>query len=529
VIFYRPQSIADIKKFISVDSYQTIKVPNSKLVWADYDALKRDFPFLQNAKKEKIDSWILNSFSYISTTQLELGELRNTLIPTEETYKQSFRQANHSSEHQEFQGRGDMMEVHDFEGNLAGLIDRKGVGISKKKLEENLLLKEKFQRSGNPKGIETKNLSNGLSYLGEAVIEAAAMKVTQRAFDWLNEKKDFDLPFPNIDPFVQAPLQTIEGYFVIQMPFQLKAGESGSFPAAIYGRQAHVGRVWTGKIFTQKINIKQSDFFFSSCDGGTVRIRIPELSNTVDKIKGGPNLLHYQMGLDIVSRVVGGEENVLQKVIDEVLAPFGALPKAKSFSFFKAHDAFGSLVEILLSDPIRFQRFNEVLWYVAKQNPKLFLEYREKIAIICRRYLALEASVLDIDESFRPLRRMGLLLISALPEEERSRVWQTEIKKWFQEPEILAKSAVLLPFAEVEKDLTKLFRLAGGWLKNEIHFLLLDADKIGDPRRKDWLLFQDWLNKKHKAWCPKAIPFNQQHQVRLAYLVSFARSFAFIN
>ncbi len=128
------------------------------------------------------------------------------------------------------------------------------------------------------------------------MIEAAAMKVTQRVFDRFNANRVFDLPFPEVEPFIYSPLQTIEGYFVIQLPFQLKAGKFGAFPAAIYIRQAHVGRVWTGKIFTQKINIKQSDFFFSVCDGGTVRIRVPELMNTIDKIKGGPNLLRYQMG-----------------------------------------------------------------------------------------------------------------------------------------------------------------------------------------------------------------------------------------
>jgi hypothetical protein len=157
VIFYRPKSIGDVKNFISVDCYQNVRVPNAKIAWADYDALKRDFPFLQSANREKIDSWILDSFSYISTTQLELGELRNASIPTEENYRQSYRQANHSSEHQEFQGRGDMMEAHDFNGNLVGLVDRKGVGISKKKLEENLILKKKFQRSPNPQAIEIKN------------------------------------------------------------------------------------------------------------------------------------------------------------------------------------------------------------------------------------------------------------------------------------------------------------------------------------------------------------------------------------
>jgi hypothetical protein len=188
-----------------------------------------------------------------------------------------------------------------------------------------------------------------------------------------------------------------------------------------------------------------------------------------------------------------------------------------------------SLIENVLMNPIRFQRFAEVLWYVGKQNPKLFQKYGEKIAILCRTYLAMDTNVLDIDESYRPLRRVGLLLISALLEKERKAVWRTELKKWYQEPEILAKAAVLLPFSEVEKELPKLFRLAGGWLKNEVHYLLLDKDKAGDFRREDWLKVQDWLKKKNQAWCRKAIPFSRQQQLKLAYWVSFFRSFAFLN
>ncbi len=388
MIFFRPQKLVDIERFLPLDSYSLVFVPGAKLVWADYSALERDFPFLQGVGKADIDQWILKEFSYISETQLELKELRNSKITTSSQKKTGYRQANFSSEHQEFQGRGDIMEVFDLQGNLAGLIDRKGVGISRKKLQENLELVKKYESQGNPQGIETKNLSNGLAYLGEACIEAASMKVTQRVFDWLNANRDFDLSFPNVPIFQQAPLQTIEGYFVIQLPFELKAGKNPAQPAAIYARQAHVGRIWTGKIYTQKVNIKQADFFFALCDGGTVRIRIPQLQSTVEKIKGGPELLQYQVGLDLVQRILAGEEEVLAKTIQEVLQPLGEIPNVTPNTNATAENIFPQLLTVIESDVVRYHRFVEVIWYILRNDPQSAEKHAEQIRRIAKALLA---------------------------------------------------------------------------------------------------------------------------------------------
>lgn len=525
MIFYRPKSLEEIQKVLPLDKYRLHHVPGCKIGWADYEALKRDFPFLSSLKDGEVDHWILQEFSYISETQFELGELRNTKIPTTENQKFGYRQTNFSSEHQEFQGRGDVMEVFDLQGKLAGLIDRKGIGISKKKLTENKELLERFTREGNPEKIETKNLSNGLAYLGEALIEAAAMKVTQRVFDWINEKKDFDLPFPPLNPLVRAPLQTIEGYFVLQLPFQLKAGKFGAYPAAMYARQAHVGRVWTGKIFTAKVNIKQSDFFFALCDGGTVRIRIPELERLVEKIKGGPNLLQYQVGLDLVERIRSGEEEVLKKTIDEVLAPLGNISQPMPISFVSFEEAFESLLKIINSDVIRFHRFVECIWFVIRNYPELADKNRSRIQEIGEKLLAVSSSVLDHDDSFRPLRRWGILLLPMFPEKLRLQIWKRESKRWFQEPEILAKTAVLLPFEEIEESLPRLYALGGGWLRNEVRALLQHRGS-GDPRYSTWKAMEAWWQTK--GWHPKPLPLTKQKQVRAVFWVSWLRTFGFI-
>lgn len=525
MIFYRPRTLEEIRKVLPLEKYVLCHVPGSRVVWADYSAIKRDFSFLLNSSKEEINQWIVEEFSFVSETQLELGELRNTKIPTSERKKFAYRQANYSSEHQEFQGRGDVIEVFDFQGNLAGLIDRKGIGISKKKLAENKELVERFSKEGNPQGIETKNLSNGLAYLGEAVIEAAAMKVTQRVFDFINEKKDFDLSFPAIDPFIQAPLQTIEGYFVLQFPFELKAGKFGSQPAAMYARQAHVGRVWTGKIFTSKVNIKQSDFFFALCDGGTVRIRIPSLEKLVEKIKGGPHLLQYQVGLDLVQRIMSGEKEVLQKTIDEVLAPLGNVASPKPVSFSSFEEAFESLLKIIEGDVVRFHRFVESIWFVMRNYPELAERHRSTIQKIGEKLLALDAKVLDYDDSFRPMRRWGILLLPVFSEEIRKSQWKREWKKWFQEPEILAKAAVLMPFEDIKESLPRLYVLAGGWLRNEVNALLKHRDSK-DIRQKNWKALESWWQSK--GWFPKPLPLTNQKQVRAVFWVSWIRTLGFL-
>jgi hypothetical protein len=525
VIFYRPQKLDEIRRFLPLDAYSLVFVPGAKLVWADYQALVRDFPFLQGSDRRTLDQWILREFSYISETQLELGELRNTKIPVTAQKKIGYRQANFSSEHQEFQGRGDILEVFDLQGNSVGLIDRKGVGISRKKLQENLALVEKYQREGNPQGIETKNLSNGLAYLGEACIEAASMKVTQRVFDWINARKDFDLTFPQVPIFQSAPLQTIEGYFVIQLPFELKAGKNPAQPAAIYARQAHVGRIWTGKIYTQKVNIKQADFFFALCDGGTVRIRIPELQSTVEKIKGGPNLLQYQVGLDLVEKILAGEEDVLANRIQEVLQPLGQIPAVTHNSNATGETIFPQLLDVVESDVVRFHRFVEVIWYVLRNDPSTATKHQAQIGRIAKALLALDRAECDHDGSQRPLRRWGLLLLGALAGEERKSYWRREWKTWFQEPEILAKAAVLLPFAESAECRKYLYRLAGSWIRNEVESLLRHRGGE-DERAGDWKQWDAWL--KGRGWCPKALPLTRQSQVNSVFWVSFLRSCGFL-
>lgn len=498
--FFLPRSLEDYRPFIALEPYEAVKVSGTEVAWADYEALARDFPFLAGLPGLQVDQWIVDHFSYISKYQIELGELRNMKIPTTGETTTVYRQANYAPEFLEFQGRGDIVVVNDPRtGRPAGLVDRKGVGVSRRKFQENFEILRQFEKEGNAKGIETRNLSNGLMYLGEAMIEAAALKVTQRVFDILNFRREFDQPFPDLPIFRQAPLQTIEGYFVLKFPFDLLAGDNPALPAAIYARQAHVGRVWAGKIYTDKVNIKQADFFFALCDGGTVRVRLPELKENAKKIAGGPDLLHYQMGRDLIDRFLAGEKKVLAKTIEEVLAPVEKelaevdAARPASAPVTNGPEAFAALLDVILADPIRFSRFGECIWYVMKHDPALVKKHEEKIRKLVRIYLATPHSVKDLDDSGKPLRRWGFLLHAVLPAEERKKILARSFWDIATEPEFLARAALLYPAGEIRPYRRKIYRRASGWLRIHLREMVADPRLANHPRIEDWRELHDWV------------------------------------
>ena len=59
----------------------------------------------------------------------------------------------------------------------------------------------------------------------------------------------------------------------------------------------------------------------SLCDGGTVRIRLPELVESSKLIEGGPVLKQHEVGLDLIKKYLDGDKKVLEKTISAVLEP----------------------------------------------------------------------------------------------------------------------------------------------------------------------------------------------------------------
>jgi len=220
-VFYKPKSIEDYSRLVPINEQKVYFVPNSKLVWVKYRALRRDFPFLRGYSDKKINEWIIYNYSFVSEEQLELGLLTNTEIIVTNRFQKSFRQNSRLPHHQEFQGRGDVMGVYDDSGNLIGFIDRKGVGVSKYKYSEMLEMAEfitKLETDNEPR-----SMHNGLMLLGEGILECIVMEVLQRYYDILNYENNTNI------------FETIESYFLLQLPFNVKWIAKNPQPAVIYG------------------------------------------------------------------------------------------------------------------------------------------------------------------------------------------------------------------------------------------------------------------------------------------------------
>ncbi len=87
---FRPVSKNDLHEKTEIDTFYF--VPNSKVVYANYFALRRDFVELAHLSEKKIDEWIINVFAFISKAQLYLNGVRHTpiLLDYSKT-KQAFR------------------------------------------------------------------------------------------------------------------------------------------------------------------------------------------------------------------------------------------------------------------------------------------------------------------------------------------------------------------------------------------------------------------------------------------------------
>jgi hypothetical protein len=370
-VLYRPKTIQEIERVLSVERVKMVHVPGSTVAWADYEALRRDFPFLKDHSRTQIDEWIIKNFSYVTDFQVRMGVLRNTLIPKGEGKQiEAYRQANYEPVHKEFQGRGAMITVNGPQGDLSGIVDVKGIGVSETKFHENESFRKAFERGElSLDEVRRKVLSNGLMEFGETGREAVVMKILQRLFDHLNASGQSQLPEPEgLRTFGGKPhLQTIEGYFVLRLPFEIYVSENQTVPAAIYGRQSHLGRVWMGKVFHSQVNIKQADFSFGLVDGETVAFRHPVFERLLKEL---PYLQRAEKTFD-PGRLVEGAyrddpkilhaiEEKAMEILDEVLAPRSNAPGIRLFT---PEDAILFSAHMIADDPARFSRGAEaIVW-----------------------------------------------------------------------------------------------------------------------------------------------------------------------
>ena len=167
-----------------------LRVAGARVVFADYDLLRNDFPQLAAASRGAIDEWLLRNAAVTSAPQAAQETVNTKIATTGETVP-AFRPPLY--------GRA---VVTDAEGG--GLLDVKGAGVAP--------------------GLAPLNRShaNGLLALGEALANVAFREVMERIFRRAN-----------------AGFSTVPEYAVIDLGFDVRDLFGPATPACVQVRRAH--------------------------------------------------------------------------------------------------------------------------------------------------------------------------------------------------------------------------------------------------------------------------------------------------
>lgn len=181
-------------------------LPGAKVVLADYELIKRDFPAVAKLSPPEIDAWLIREGAWMSGTQIALGGKAGIhgLIPYEQGKgRVALRPSGY--------GRALLLGVlapNFLEPsqlgypNGIGIFDAKGTG------------------SFNPRKASH---AHGLAALGEMIQEFAMEKLVHAVFT-----------------HSQLPYSTVESYAVLHLGFQFQDEHDVTHTAAIILRQAHV-------------------------------------------------------------------------------------------------------------------------------------------------------------------------------------------------------------------------------------------------------------------------------------------------
>ena len=165
---------------------KAIAVKTARVILADYDLLKRDFPTLRSKTHSELDQWLLDKAGFIALPQAS-QIVTNSPVQTNETTIPAFRPKDY--------GRGLVFRAE------SGLIDAKGAGALHPTNEEH---------------------SNGLATLEETIREFLYSKLVRAVFEHSN-----------------SSFRVVDSYAVFDLGFDtLFMGRQGS-PAGMVLRQAH--------------------------------------------------------------------------------------------------------------------------------------------------------------------------------------------------------------------------------------------------------------------------------------------------
>lgn len=479
-VFVLPRNIEDIENYLGpLTQVKNYHVPGSRVSWADYDRLKADFPFLKGLDNAQINQWIVDNFATISEHQLRLGTLVNEEIKVDKSRSSTgYRSGD--------QGRGDTVVVFDLEGRPYGLMDRKGVGVGEKLADRLLAVGEFYKSIGNPDVmVKDAAMTNGILDHTDGVKEAAIMKLTQAYYD-----------LENINLGAKAgvfnPRQTIEGYFVIEFPFNAWWEDDPS-KASIYARQAHVGRFWHGPVFANNgVSLRQTDLFMAWVDGDSAKVKDPDVR---EKLVGSGVLrsTDFRFDFEFVENHVlafeNGDDDAIQKYFEKVLAPLAKdhakLSEAqKTVPKLTPEQVLLWTADLILEDPV--SRARMALVFVTAQNRGMTeITHHPKVQKVIKTLLNIDPKIQDdIAGNSIPIRGMGTLLIPSLVNR------QDRVKAMKKEWDLhrastlsnLMSVAWLLPPNEVVSHLFKALRRQGDPFVEELAKKLQEKDVSKDSR-----------------------------------------------
>ncbi len=425
---FLPQKREEFSALQPLVDVQNQFVPGAKVVWADYSRLRRDFPGLQSYSEQQIHQWILDNFSYMSLEQSELEGLRHTPLPKSSILKKSFRQLpfifSDRKRNVHNQGRADVMPALGPQGEHWGYIDRKGVGVTREGVEKN----RKILKEQGLEALRMRGGSNGVMLLGQAIVEVAMMNAAQNYLDLIN-------------PGLAKPFETIEYYFIIQLPGEALLSEGRTAPLSLVGRQAHVGRLWANNVLVpDRFNTKQFDFFANTIDPETMKIHAAIFNQSRALVTHPRDMeLYFTRAQDIVDRYLAGDGVAIQAFINQVNAP---LVKAKpaNVQSLKRQTLSASYERILSwvkEDPARYHRFAELgVWAIDRNSLDQFsLPLTQQVA---RLLLRLPKENDPIEKLWA--RRYGIFLVPALPAAEQKMYLDQEAR----DPEALQYLAQMI-------------------------------------------------------------------------------------
>lgn len=170
------------------------QLSNAKVVMADYDLIRKDFPAIKNLSNPEIDNWLIKQTGYVSIPQAN-QEITNTRIPTTGIEKDAYRPPRYN--------RANVFDVMNpmNESESLGIIDVKGTG------------------SLNPRQADH---GNGVATLGEVIRE------------FLYERLMRDITHD-----AEIPNKIVGSYAVIDPGFDVRHADGSTSPAGYYLRQGH--------------------------------------------------------------------------------------------------------------------------------------------------------------------------------------------------------------------------------------------------------------------------------------------------